>query len=92
VHSQTHSFCTFLALVLRRELLDRLAAGGGAVPEWQCVIDDLVDLSAVEVEQGGGRALLRAAPRPSIDPICHALGLTMPPVFQEVPEPCHVKC
>jgi hypothetical protein len=76
-----HVFCTFLALVLRRELLAR----GGAVPEWQCIIDDLLDLSAVEVEQDGRRALLRTAPRPSIDPICRALGLTLPPVFQEVP-------
>ena len=79
-----HVFCTFLALVLRKELLDRLAARGG-VPEWQCIIDDLLDLSAVEVEQDGRRALLRTAPRPSIDPICRALGLTLPPVFQEVP-------
>jgi len=80
-----HVFCTFLALVLRRELLDRLAARGGGVPEWQCIIDDLLDLSAVEVEQDGRRALLRTAARPSIDPICRALGLTLPPVFQEVP-------
>jgi len=80
-----HVFCTFLALVLRRELLDRLTACGGGVPEWQCIIDDLLDLSAVEVEQDGRRALLRTAPRPSIDPICRALGVTLPPVFQEVP-------
>ncbi len=71
--------------VLRNELLDRLAGGGGTVLEWQCVIDDLLDLSAVEVDQDGRRALLRTAPRPSIDPICRALGLTLPPVFQEVP-------
>jgi hypothetical protein len=80
-----HVFCTFLALVLRKELLDRLAVCGGAVPEWQCIIDDLLDLSAVEVEQDGRRALLRTAPRPSIDPICRALGVALPPVFQEVP-------
>ena len=80
-----HVFCTFLALVLRKDLLDRLAACGRVVPEWQCIIDDLLDLSAVEVEQDGRRALLRSAPRPSIDPICRALGLTLPPVFQEMP-------
>ena len=55
------------------------------MPEWQCVIDDLADLSSVEIEQDGRRALLRTAPRPSIDPICRALGITLPPVFQEVP-------
>jgi hypothetical protein len=80
-----HIFCTFLALVLRKELLDRLAARGGAMPEWQCIIDDLTDLSSVEVEQDGRRALLRTAPRPSIDPVCRALALSMPPVFQELP-------
>jgi hypothetical protein len=78
-------FCTFLALVLRKDLLDRLAAHGGAVPEWQCIIDDLLDLSAVEVDQDSCRALLRTAPRQTIDPICRALGITLPPVFQEVP-------
>jgi hypothetical protein len=80
-----HIFCTFLALVLRKELLDQLAARKGAMPEWQCLIDDLADLSSVEIEQDGRRALLRTAPRPSIDPICRALGITLPPVFQEVP-------
>ena len=79
-----HIFCTFLALMLRKDLLDRLAVRGGAVPEWRSIIDDLLDLSAVEVNQDGRRALLRTAPRPSIDPICRALGITLPPVFQEL--------
>jgi hypothetical protein len=34
-------FCTFLALVLCKELLDQLAACGAGVAEWQCIIDDL---------------------------------------------------
>ena len=80
-----HIFCTFLALVLRKELLDRLAARGGVLPEWQQIIDDLADLSAIEVEQDGRRALLRTAPRASIDPICRAVGITLPPIFQEMP-------
>jgi hypothetical protein len=79
-----HIFCTFLALVLRKDLLDRLAARG-TMPEWQCTVDDLLDLSNVEVEQDGRRALLRTAPRSSIDPICRAIGLTLPPVYQELP-------
>lgn len=79
-----HVFCSFLALVLRRELLDRLAAHASPLPEWHNMIDDLADLSAVEVEQDGRRALLRTAPGASIDPICRALGITLPPVFQEL--------
>ncbi len=80
-----HIGCTFLALLLRKELLDRLATHRVPMPEWQHIIDDLLDLSVVEVEQDGRRAMLRTAPRPSIDPICRAIGLTLPPIFQEMP-------
>jgi hypothetical protein len=80
-----HIGCTFLALLLRKELLDRLAAHRAPMPEWQHIIDDLLDLSVVEVEQDGRRAILRTTPRPSIDPICRAIGLTLPPIFQEMP-------
>ena len=34
-----HIFCTFLALVLRKELTDRLTARRLALPEWQQVVD-----------------------------------------------------
>jgi hypothetical protein len=80
-----HIGCTFLALLLRKELLDRLVAHRAPMPEWQHIIDDLLDLSVVEVEQDRRRAILRTAPRPSIDPICRAIGLTLPPIFQEMP-------
>ena len=80
-----HVFCTFLALVLRKELIDRLAAGRGKTLEWQRIIDDLAELSEIEIEQDGRRALLRTAPGPTIDPVCRALGLALPPVFQELP-------
>jgi hypothetical protein len=79
-----HIFCTFLALVLRKELIDRLTARRSRL-EWQRIIDDLADLSAIEVEQDGRRARLRTAPGPTIDPICRALGITLPPVYQEMP-------
>src|SRR6202162_5605718 len=80
-----HVFCTFLALVLRKELMDRLTTRRHAMPEWQQVVDDLADLSEIEVEQDGRRALLRTAPGPFIDPLCRAVGVTLPPVFQELP-------
>lgn len=79
-----HVFCTFLALVLRKELFDRLAARRSRL-EWHRVIDDLADLSEIEVEQDGRRARLRTAPGPAIDPICRAIGTTLPSVFQQVP-------
>jgi hypothetical protein len=82
-----HIFCTFLALVLRKELMDRLAACRTGL-EWQRIIDDLADLSEIEVEQDGRRARLRTAPGPTVDPICRALGIALPPVFQEMPPTC----
>jgi hypothetical protein len=85
VQSQTLSFCTFLALVLRKELMDRLTTRRITLPEWQHIVDDLDDLSEIEVEQDGRRALLRTAPGPTIDPLCRAVGVTLPPVFQELP-------
>jgi hypothetical protein len=80
-----HIFCTFLGPVLRKELMDRLAARHLAVPEWQRVVDDLADLSEIEVEQDGRRALLRTAPGPTVDPLCRAVGISLPSVFQELP-------
>ena len=79
-----HVFCTFLALILRKELIDRLAARRSRL-EWQRIVDDLADLSAIDIEQDGRRARLRTAPGPTIDPICRALAITLPPVFQEMP-------
>ncbi|HEX5325291.1 MAG TPA: hypothetical protein VFW75_01355 [Acetobacteraceae bacterium] len=62
-----------------------MTARRSARPEWQHIVDDLVDLSTVEVEQDGRRALLRTAPRHSVDPVCRAVGITLPPVFQQLP-------
>ena len=81
-----HVYCTFLALVLRKELMDRLATRRSRL-EWQRIIDDLADLSEIEVEQDGRRARLRTAPGPTIDPICRAIGITLPPVFRRCRPP-----
>jgi len=80
-----HIFCSFLALLLRHELVDRLAKRKAEPLEWQRIIDDLADLSEIVVEQDGRRALLRTAPGPNIDRVCRAAGVTLSPVFQELP-------
>src|SRR3974377_2483925 len=56
-----HIFCSFLAVLLRKELFDRLAARRHGDLEWQHIVDDLDELSEVEIEQDGRRALLRTA-------------------------------
>jgi hypothetical protein len=80
-----HIFCTFLALVLRHELVSRLAPTRPKAIEWRQIVDDLADLSHVEVEQDGKRARLRTAPGPTLDAVCRAVGITLPPVYQEIP-------
>jgi len=80
-----HVFCSFLALLLRHELVDRLSKRKAEALEWQRIIDDLADLSEIVVEQDGRRALLRTAPGPNIDRVCRAAGVALPPVFQELP-------
>ena len=50
-----HIFCSFLAVLLRKELFDRLAARRHGDLEWQHIVDDLDELSEIEVEQDGRR-------------------------------------
>jgi hypothetical protein len=80
-------FCSFLATVLRTELFEQLAARDNAQLEWRHIVDDESDLSEVEVEQDGRRARLRTAPGPTIDAICRALGIALPPVFRRCLRP-----
>jgi transposase len=51
-----HVFCSFLALVLRRELQARLEKKGHDF-EWADVIQDLDQLQSTEVQQDGKRFL-----------------------------------
>src|ERR1700712_5169751 len=53
-------FCSFLALLLRKELIDRLVAAGRRF-EWADIIHDLDQLVQTDVDQGGRRLRLRAA-------------------------------
>jgi transposase len=64
-----HVSCSFLALVLKKELEDRIAnmgkpaADGGAAESgsWPDILADLDSLTETEVEQDGKRFLLRSA-------------------------------
>ena len=80
-----HVACSFLALVLKKELEDRLAAAGnGACASWPDVIADLASLTETEVEQDGKRFLLRSAPRPAATLALSALGVALPPTLRQI--------
>jgi transposase len=81
-----HVACSFLALVLKNELENRLAAGAGAGAgaSWPAVIADLDSLTETEVEQDGKRFLLRSAPRPAASLALSALGVALPPTLRQI--------
>ena len=79
-----HVACSFLALVLKKELEDRLAAAKSARASWPDVMADLDSLTETEVEQDGKRFLMRSAPRPGASLALSALGLALPPTIRQV--------
>jgi transposase len=76
-----HVFCSFLALVLKAELEQRIAALGrdGAWPE---ILADLDSLTETEIVHDGRHFLVRAAPRPAASLALRAAGVALPPTVQ----------
>ena len=83
-HDETirgHVFCSFLALVLRKELQDRLTAAGHS-PEWADVLRDLESLQWVDVEYQGKRLRLRSEARGVCSQVFQAVGVAFPPTVE----------
>jgi transposase len=76
-----HVFCSFLALVLRKELQDRLAAAGERY-EWLELLDDLASLESTEVSYKEKRFLLRSDVRGSCSAAFRAAGVAIPPTIR----------
>jgi len=81
-----HVFCSFLALVLRKELDDRLAEHGHKL-EWEDVIRDLGNLQFAELEQDGKRFLLRSEAQGTCGKVFAAVGVALPPTVQQIEAP-----
>ena len=78
-----HVSCSFLALVLKKELEDRIADLGKA-GSWPDILADLDSLTETEVEQDGKRFLLRTAPRPAAALALRAVGVALPPTVRQI--------
>jgi transposase len=76
-----HVSCSFLALVLKKELEDRIATLGQA-GAWPDILADLDSLTETEVEQNGKHFLLRSAPRPAASLALRAAGVALPPTVR----------
>jgi transposase len=81
-----HVFCSFLALLLRKELIDRLVAAGRRF-EWANIIHDLDQLLQTDVEQGGRRLRLRAAAPGCSAAVFQAVGVALPPMIRITAQP-----
>lgn len=78
-----HVFCSFLALVLRKELDSRLSQSGHRF-EWAEVKQDLKALQQVTIEENGKRLCVRSQSKGVCGKIFQAVGVAMPPTIREV--------
>lgn len=78
-----HVFCSFLALVLRKELQRRLEQSGYDF-EWLHIKQDLKALQRVEIEENGRRFSVRTQCQGDCGKIFQAVGVAMPPTITEM--------
>ena len=77
-----HVFCSFLALVLRKALQDRLEAKGHGELEWAHVLDDLSALQEIELTVQGKGYRLRTETKGTLSAVFGACGVALPPALQ----------
>src|SRR5215204_4773519 len=73
-----HVFCSFLALILRKELDERCRAAGFR-PEWGDVLRDLGRLQEVAISKDGREITLRTPATGVIGPLFKAARIALPP-------------
>jgi hypothetical protein len=78
-----HVFCSFLALVLRKELDRRLESCGQQL-EWADIKRDLKALQDVVVEDNGRSLVVRTACVGSCGKVFQAVGVALPPTIREI--------
>lgn len=78
-----HVFCSFLALILRKELQARLEARGESL-EWDDIVRDLEALTETEVLHEGKRFRLRAEAQGTCGKVFQAVGVALPPTVRRL--------
>jgi len=78
-----HVFCSFLALVLRKELEQRLERKGH-VFEWEHIKQDLEAMVEVEIEENGHRLALRSRSQGTCGKVFQDVGVAMPTTIREI--------
>lgn len=78
-----HVFCSFLALVLRKELDQRLAANNYRF-EWSDIKQDLKALKQVEIEENGKRFAIRSECKGVCGKVFQSVHVALPPTIKEL--------
>ena len=81
-----HVFCSFLALLLRKRLQDRLDEKGWAL-EWADVIRDVAELVEMEISVEGKGYVLRAQAPGVASKVARAVGVALPPTLRPCAKP-----
>ena len=77
-----HVFCSFLALILRKELDERCRTAGFR-PEWGDVLRDLDRLQEVAISKDGRQMTLRTPATGVIGPLFKAARIALPPNIRD---------
>lgn len=77
-----HVFCSFLALVLMKELFSRLEVRGKKL-EWNDIRRDLTAMREIELKTGSDRFYLRTELRGSCFDVFSAAGVAVPPTLRK---------
>jgi hypothetical protein len=80
-----HVFCSFLALVLIKELEDRLVERGLEL-EWSHVLADLEALRVSRLKSGAATCELRSAPKGVAGKVLSAAGVALGPSLRFIDE------
>jgi transposase len=77
-----HVFCSFLALILRKELQDRLEEKGWR-PEWADIIRDLDNLLELEVTINNKSFIIRNETKGTVGQAAQVCGVALPPALRK---------
>ena len=78
-----HVFCSFLALVLRKEL-ERNLEKEGHVFEWSQIKQDLQALQETLIEENGNQLAIRSKTEGVCGKVFQAVGVAIPPTIREI--------
>ena len=78
-----HVFCSFLSLVLRKELEQRLIRAGHQF-EWADIKQDLKALKEIEIEEDNARFAIRSQCKGHCGKIFQAVKVALPPTIREL--------